>query len=142
MGESTPLAGCQIADFWSPRRSILFCGRFLHVLSIRHRDIFRRSLTRPASNADEPLVQVMAGFFRTLGVATKDYNVAARLASVLISYAFIPPISIQFLAKDHLLLQYHGDIHRVCSLPSMPASFELTLYADIWYAIGPVIIFS
>ncbi|ORY35845.1 ABC-2 type transporter-domain-containing protein [Naematelia encephala] len=28
---------------------------------------------------------VMAGFFRTLGVATKDYNVAARLASVLIS---------------------------------------------------------
>ncbi|GFZ48255.1 hypothetical protein JCM24511_06003 [Saitozyma sp. JCM 24511] len=28
---------------------------------------------------------VMAGFFRSLGVATKDYNVAARLASVLIS---------------------------------------------------------
>ncbi|WOO79751.1 ABC transporter G family member 14 [Vanrija pseudolonga] len=28
---------------------------------------------------------VMAGFFRTLGVATQDYNVAARLASVLIS---------------------------------------------------------
>ncbi|KAL7421564.1 ATP-binding cassette transporter snq2 [Cryptotrichosporon argae] len=28
---------------------------------------------------------VMAGFFRTLGVATTDYNVAARLASVLIS---------------------------------------------------------
>ena len=28
---------------------------------------------------------VMAGLFRTLGVATKDYNVAARLASVLIS---------------------------------------------------------
>lgn len=28
---------------------------------------------------------VMAGFFRTLGVATKNYNVAARLASVLIS---------------------------------------------------------
>ncbi|EIW69828.1 hypothetical protein TREMEDRAFT_43505 [Tremella mesenterica DSM 1558] len=28
---------------------------------------------------------VMAGFFRTLGVATKDYNIAARLASVLIS---------------------------------------------------------
>lgn len=27
----------------------------------------------------------MSGFFRTLGVATKDYNVAARLASVLIS---------------------------------------------------------
>jgi hypothetical protein len=27
----------------------------------------------------------MAGFFRSLGVATKDYNVAARLASVLIS---------------------------------------------------------
>lgn len=27
----------------------------------------------------------MAGFFRTLGVATTDYNVAARLASVLIS---------------------------------------------------------
>lgn len=28
---------------------------------------------------------VMAGFFRTLGVATSDYNVAARLASILIS---------------------------------------------------------
>lgn len=28
---------------------------------------------------------VMAGFFRALGVGTKDYNVAARLASVLIS---------------------------------------------------------
>lgn len=28
---------------------------------------------------------VMAGFFRTLGVGTTDYNVAARLASVLIS---------------------------------------------------------
>lgn len=28
---------------------------------------------------------VMAGFFRTLGVATTDYNVAARLASVFIS---------------------------------------------------------
>ena len=27
----------------------------------------------------------MAGFFRLMGVATKDYNVAARLASVLIS---------------------------------------------------------
>jgi ABC-type multidrug transport system permease subunit len=27
----------------------------------------------------------MASFFRTLGVGTKDYNVAARLASVLIS---------------------------------------------------------
>lgn len=27
-----------------------------------------------------------AAFFRTLGVATSDYNVAARLASVLISF--------------------------------------------------------